>query len=127
MNERELFNHHDLYPHLKAIVDKAKSMGARVGSCAEYKLIIQWPKGKQAVVRWFRQGPYRRLLFTTSSNQLARLESRDPSMRERQTALQNAPPANVSSMYKADPLDDLPPIVRCNNLSTNSATLTGGT
>jgi len=127
MNEWEQFNHHDLYPRLKAIADKAKSMGARVGSCGEYKIIIQWPEGKKVFVRWFCQGPYRRLLFTTFSNQLAHLESRDPSMRERQTALQNGPPANVSSVYEADPLDDLPPIVLWNNLSTNLATLTGGT
>jgi len=127
MNERGLFNHHDLYPHLKAIVDKAKSMGARAGSCAECKTITQWPEGKKVIVRRFRQGPYRRLLFTPFSNRIVHLESRDPGMRERQTALQNAPPANVSSMYKADPLDDLPLIVLWNNLSTNSATFTGGT
>ena len=127
MNEWDQFNHHDLYPHLKASVDKVKSMGARVGSCGECKTIIQWPKGKKAVVRRFRQGPYRRLLFTPSSNRFVHLESRDPSMRELRTALQNAPPANVSSVYNADPLDDLPPIVLWNNLSTNLATFTGGT
>jgi len=40
------FNHHDLYPHLRASVDKVTSMRARVGTCGECKTIIQWPEGK---------------------------------------------------------------------------------
>jgi hypothetical protein len=89
MKQWNQFNHHDLYPHLKSIVDKVKSMGAQVGSCGECKIIIQWPEGEKVFVRRFRQGPYRWLLFTTSSNQIVHLESRDPSMRELQTALQD--------------------------------------
>jgi hypothetical protein len=81
------FKHHGVYQHLKAIVDKAQSMGAQVASCGESKLSIQWPEGEIVHVRRFDQGPYRWLLFAHSRKQSLFLESRDPSIRELQTAL----------------------------------------
>jgi hypothetical protein len=91
MNEWNQFNHCDLQPHLKAIVDKVQPMGAQVSSCGAGKITIEWPDGKTVFVRRFRQGPYRWLLFMASSNQLMHLEGRDPSMSELRTGLQDQP------------------------------------
>ena len=103
MNEWSHFDHHDLYPHLKAIVDKVQPMGAQISSCGEGKITIQWPDGKTVFVRRFRQGPYRWLLFTSSRNHLMHLQGRDPSLRELRTALQDRPPAS-SVPSRPDPI-----------------------
>jgi hypothetical protein len=93
MNEWNQFNHHDLHPHLKAIVDKVQPMGAQVSSCGAGKITIHWPDGETVFVRRFRQGPYRWLLLMTSSNQSMHLKGRDPSMSELRSPLQDRPRA----------------------------------
>ena len=89
MNQWNQFNHPGVCEHLKAIVEKAQSMGAQVGSCGESKITIQWPEGETVFVRRFREGPYRWLLFTASKYQALILVNRDPSIRELMTALQD--------------------------------------
>ena len=89
MNHWDQFKHHGVCQHLKAIVDKAQSLGAQVGSCGESKITIQWPEGETIFVRRFQEGPYRWLLFTASEYQALILANRDPSIRELMTALQD--------------------------------------
>jgi len=89
MNQWNQFRHHGVCQHLEAIVDKAQSMGAQVGSCGENKITIQWPEGETVFVRRFQEGPYRWLLFTASKYQALILANRDPSIRELKTALQD--------------------------------------
>lgn len=104
MDEWNQFDHHDLHPHLKAIVDKVQPMGAQISSCGAGKITIQWPDGKTVFVRRFRQGPYRWLLLMTSRHQLMHLEGRDPSMSELRSALQDRPPTGSAPRPPGPPV-----------------------
>lgn len=88
MKQWHQFNHRDVYPYLKAIVEQVRPMGAEVSSCGEGKITLQWPEGELVYLRRFREGPYRWLLFTEANCQSLTLANRDPSILELQTALQ---------------------------------------
>mgnify|MGYP001818115374 FL=1 len=89
MQHWEHFDHREAYSCLKAIVEKVQPLGARVGSCGERKITLDWPEGETIHVRRFQRVAYRWLILAASGRNSLTLAQRDPSIRELQTALED--------------------------------------
>jgi hypothetical protein len=86
LKEWSRFAHAGVREQLQMIIAVVRAMDVEIGSSGDGEITLRWPDGERVYVKRYRRGKWRWRLATNNDARVLRLEDRDPTLAELQTA-----------------------------------------